>query len=118
MIDRLGETYTTGYPSAHHSTVNRYLSGLGWMSYMFVCFCLFYFIEGLFVLLLLEFVRLYMQQLKKTMQQQTKTQKQENQKQTFDNQTKQPIQPEPERYLFTVEWWAGGCPVFCILCFY
>ena len=33
-----------------------------------------------------------------------------------EKQTKiQLIQPERERYLFAVEWWAGGCPVF--LCF-
>ena len=30
-----------------------------------------------------------------------------------NNKTKiQLIQPEPERYLFAVEWWAGGCAVF------
>ena len=27
------------------------------------------------------------------------------------------IQAEPERYLFAVEWWAGGCPIFLFVCF-
>ena len=42
-----------------------------------------------------------------------------NQKHLRENKTIniQLIQPEPERYLFAVEWWAG-CPVFVVLCFF
>ena len=44
--------------------------------------------------------------------------KNKTQKTTFEKNITnkiQLIQPEPERYLFAVEWWAGGCPVFVFL---
>ena len=46
----------------------------------------------------------------------------DNAKRKASRKTKQQkiklILPEFERYLFAVEWWAGGCPVFCCFCFY
>ena len=36
-------------------------------------------------------------------------------RQKQNKQNIQLIQLEPERYLFAVEWWAGGCPVFCFI---
>ena len=63
-------------------------------------------------------------------QQQTKKEKQEqNNNEKTTKGIIQLIQPEPERYLFAVEWWAGGYPVlfvvflegvlfvFCFVCF-
>ena len=109
----------TGHPPARHSTANKYLSGSGWMSCVFVCFsrrlCLC-------VWFLLESFRVYMRKSSKR-QCKNKKEKRNKKKTTFDKKkTKkkteiQLIQPEPERYLFAVEWWAGGCPV-CLFCFF
>ena len=60
----------------------------------------------------------YMQQLNNTSQKQQTRKNNTNKHKTFEknNTNIQLIQPEPERYLFAVEWWAGGCPVFLFVC--
>ena len=107
-LNRLRENIKqTGHPPAHHSAANKYLSGSGWMSCIFV-FDVF--------LRLVVFVVTRVCSLTHA-----KAQK-DNAKRKASRKTKQQkiklILPEFERYLFAVEWWAGGCPVFCCFCFY
>ena len=87
------------------------------MSCSFCC-CLV-FLEGcllfvLFVCVCLVFLSVCMYKRNKSSKNKQNTKSLREKKQST---TKiQLIQPEPERYLFAVEWWAG-CPVLFVCCF-
>ena len=110
----LREQTTNKYRTSSRPLDHEELSLRFWLDELYLCCVVFSKVVCcLFVCCYLSFVAYTCKRLTRLGKHKTVKRKTNNLREKQQHKI-QLIQPEPERYLVAVGWWAGGCTIFCV----